>query len=181
MTDPDGGAEAPQREYKSSNIKSSNVWNPALCAELKRLWEEENWTGGQIAKELGFTRCAIMGKVRRLGLARRNDTSPVPRVKQARRPKTIRRAPFAASTPKEAVVPQPVPAPPPLVEGGIHLFDLESHHCRAVIGTGPDHIARFCGQPVHSRYISSANRIITVPYCGPHGDIYYNASRSSGT
>ncbi|ACL59574.1 GcrA family cell cycle regulator [Methylobacterium nodulans] len=54
-----------------------STWTDERIEELKRLWSE-SLTGSEIAKRLGLKdRNAVMGKIHRLGLARKNFATEV--------------------------------------------------------------------------------------------------------
>ena len=52
---------------------TSPTWTPARIEELKRLFEAE-YTCSQMAREIGVTRNAVIGKLSRLGLSRPGAT-----------------------------------------------------------------------------------------------------------
>ncbi|GEO79939.1 GcrA family cell cycle regulator [Pararhodospirillum oryzae] len=92
------------------------VWNDDNIEQLKRLWAE-GLTTGEIGKELGVSKNAVVGKAHRLGLKSR--PSPIKRgAKEAK--------------------------PEPKIRS---LVDLSAHTCRWPIGDPRDPGFHFCGKP----------------------------------
>lgn len=52
-----------------------NAWSEDNLSTVRRMWEEGK-TASEISKVIGKTRSAVLGKVRRLDLARRPATAP---------------------------------------------------------------------------------------------------------
>ena len=101
-----------------------------------RLWREGN-SGGMIASELGVSRNSVIGILHRARL--RLGEAAVPR-REAKTPaKSEPRLRLARRRLLPAPEPRPTPEAPPTE--GVHLMDLQSHHCRCVIG--PEH---YCGR-----------------------------------
>ena len=117
-------------------------WNEERATTLRELWDE-GLSASQIAVELahGCTRNMVIGKSHRLQLPARTEPRP-------RRPRKI----VVMSVKKKT----PIPPPQPIVEAplpvsnelGVALLDLDSHHCRYIIGAseGKNGLARYCGQ-----------------------------------
>lgn len=120
-------------------------WSPAAIDRLKDLWREGH-SGSHVATLMGggLTRCAVLGKVHRLGMSgeRRPRVAPVRRYKLVRAPKRA----YTRPTPKPAVAPRVF---------GLTLLDLQPWNCRWPQGDGP---YRFCGEP----------RVEDSSYCKPH-------------
>lgn len=53
-----------------------NIWTQEKTKELVKMWKDGH-SGSYIAKMLGrrFTRCAVLGKVFRLGIQRKNENN----------------------------------------------------------------------------------------------------------
>jgi hypothetical protein len=96
-----------------------SFWTEQNIATLSRLWLSHSAT--QIAKIIGATKGAVIGKVDRLGL----PSKPPGRASLPKKP------PRPPSVAKEVQAPRnpplEVPAPSPL---SIQIMDLERHHCR---------------------------------------------------
>lgn len=125
-------------------IPRKTAWTKERIALLAELWPTH--TAREIAEDPRFahmTRNAIIGQARRQRLpakAKNRTTNPAGNngVKEYNRKKEHSRKR------EEEMEIEMVPPPPP-IEGGVSIFDLEPRHCREVIGTGPDGLARFCG------------------------------------
>ena len=133
-------------------------WTDDMVEELRRLWAA-GYSATEIAHELGggISRCAVIGKVNRLGLERRRPTHPrKPRAKTKARGRPIKRRPMFISPPP---VPEPLPAPPQEPAAPkprrLTLLQLADHHCRWPVEDNP---FRFCG----------AYRQSGDPYCRYH-------------
>ncbi|SOD96739.1 GcrA family cell cycle regulator [Caenispirillum bisanense] len=98
------------------------VWNDERIELLKSLWAE-GLTTGEIGKQLGVSKNAVVGKAHRLGLKGR--PSPIKRTKKPAKPE----------------------APPKQVEPPPSLVDLAAHTCRWPIGDPRDADFHFCGKP----------------------------------
>lgn len=135
-------------------------WDDEAKERLKKLWAD-GYSATEIACEFGdsVTRCAILGKVHRLGLphrttkVKRDSGRPrlvVPR-KQETRPRMTKPRREALGIVKPPKF-KPEPPKPPrsaweAIDGMIpkQLVDLEHGDCRWPIGA--DHPYLFCGQP----------------------------------
>jgi GcrA cell cycle regulator len=129
----------------------TSAWTPARERRAVRLYLEEGFTAAEVAYALGpgFTRAAVIGKIRRLGFLKRQTKSTA-----ARPPATPR--PRICGTPRSAwrLPPQRPPQPlPPLREVGptgapATLACLPNGACRWPIddpGAGRMHLTLFCG------------------------------------
>ncbi len=138
-----------------------SFWNEERDAELTRMWSED-LSASQIAQRFGgTTRNAVIGRVRRLHLPYRNphrvglspwrsgqdDRIAKARVvthyapKPKKKPSPVRE--LLQSLPTEPLPPRdPMPAQ-------VSFNDLESHHCRAPVGTEfhPDK-PYYCGEDI---------------------------------
>jgi GcrA cell cycle regulator len=105
------------------------VWDDARIAELTRLWSDSSLSASKIAKQMGVpSRCAIIGKARRLGLPSRMTSiysMPVAtdgevmhyRIPKPKPPK-IEAQPMPEPKPATIAVPEPRTAPIPLSQAG---------------------------------------------------------------
>lgn len=135
-------------------------WNDAKIEMLRNL-VKENLSYGEIGARLGVSRCAAIGKARRLGirnLAKPGGRKPYPRP--------------ATPTGKRILTPPPVkvardrPAPPRVVNGGpkplmISLLDLTDRTCRYPIGDPLQPGFGFCGHAC----------AYGKPYCAHHQSV----------
>lgn len=116
-------------------------WSEERTALLKTMW-----TGGKsarlIAKELGVTRNAIIGKARRLGLEARAEARKRPDphlVTKVANPPKRRGAPYNPAVSQKCL------------SAGVSILDVGHDQCRAIIDTGgnPNGLALMCGRPVY--------------------------------
>lgn len=96
---------------------------------------EELWLAGHsatsVASILGKSRSAVVGKMKRAGLLRKDTGTQTVKVAAARKSPPPPLAPLTASSL------HPVP-----------LSNLKPHHCRAILGdVGKDGFAMYCGDP----------------------------------
>lgn len=124
-------------------------WTEKRVAQLTKMTREGK-VFREIAEILGCTRNAVIGKVHRMGL---NDKVPLNKKKK----KTVRRVAAKAKSPKPSSYKyKPIDSaidvqmPTPSNHKGLHLLDLEPHHCRFPIGQGAD--ITFCGQQIVHGY-----------------------------
>lgn len=117
----------------------SDFWNEERVNILTANWP--NMSGADVAKILGTTRNTVIGKAHRLKLAakRRKGRAPVARKRRTRT--TPRALPTAIPVPPEPVL------PPQPTEHGLSILQLQEHHCREIVGSGEDGLARYCGAP----------------------------------
>jgi GcrA cell cycle regulator len=151
-------------------------WTDARIALLTELWLG-GVTGGEIGRQMGVSRSAVMGKLRRLDMLRRDrPRMPVRRV--ARLLKTEQAIPVPKPVPEKVPhkrhlrqnkrplpPPEPYKAPPspPLpAYGTLNLLDLRHNSCRWPEGDGP--IFVFCGRPRHHE----------SSYCAEHHAMAHN-------
>src|SRR5262245_45804084 len=137
---------------------ASTPWDEFKVEELKRLWAD-GCSARDIAKQLGdgIGRCAVLGKVNRLGLERRKEARPYkPRAVTIPRGRPILRRPvFKKDKPVlDGLIPEPIAAKPRRLQ----LLQLAEHHCRWPIGDPRTQRFYFC----------AANRELGVPYCPYH-------------
>jgi len=135
-------------------------WNQAMVDQLRTMVTESDMSASDIAKTIGMTRNAVIGKTNRLGFKRPKRPEMV---KSPRKRRKSQNGARMAARPKTI-------SKPPRTNNGVGLLDLDSFHCRAVIGTGKDGLAMYCGDMREQRL-----RIAQLsPYCEFHGELYYN-------
>lgn len=158
---------------------TKGLWPAARTAELLRL-RECAMSAGQIARELGITRNAVMGKLSRMGLCKPRTRMTLERYRlQRREQKARRRARLAAARPPVIVqapdVVPPVPSPMPPVAPrrrtaghGVTIWDLKDCSCRWPLFHGDE--------PFHQKFYCGDEAISGAPYCGEH----FRVSRAGG-
>ena len=160
------------------------MWTSERVEFLKRRWGEGH-SASEIAEALGgFTRNAVIGKVHRLGLARRGtihrrSSSPYVLSRHAVRwPRsTVARRDRSAAL-RLAVVPVKQPATEPTIVASlvrdlnmlpalrVDLLDLQISMCRWPIGDPRDGNFHFCGHP---KFGNSS-------YCAVHSRMAFRAA-----
>lgn len=150
------------------SIKRVSFWNEVNEELLRNAWTNGK-TASEIAVELHCTRNMVIGKKHRLGLERRIRTGD-----KVARPRQRSRA--MASSPRLAALLKPIEKPIP-VPGGVHIMDLQHHHCRAIVGHGEDGLARYCGATKEG-FIDVPGGTVNSPYCVTHGYEYYQRDTS---
>ena len=141
----------------------SPTWTPDRIEELKCLFDAGR-TCSQIAREIGVTRNAVIGKLSRLGLTRPRGDNGIQRQPRSRdgalqrqvRILRVLRAQMEAVAPEEPIGDQ----------CRCSLFDLSPQTCRWPIGRpGADGFG-FCGNaPVEG-----------LPYCAGHSRLAYRSA-----
>ena len=152
------------------------IWTPEIEADLKRRWTTTADSASRIAEIYGTTKNAIIGKCRRLELQRykkKKVARPSSRWDKGARPSSrdntdVVKAPLGVSSHAKEVVETPLLAvlptrvvPTPSGEG-VHLYDLEGHHCR---WPRDEDKSRYCGEPKERG-----------SYCAEHGALAYRGS-----
>jgi len=116
-------------------------WTDERVEQLKKLWTE-GLSASQIARVLGeVTRNAVIGKVRRLGLAGR---ASAPRIERPRYPKPARRIVSKVAMPEPVIIEEPEPEPEP--GEWTTVLTLRERMCKWPIGNPGDANFRFCGR-----------------------------------
>ena len=126
---------------------SMNFWTEEREAELRKLWTDGQ-SGGVIAKKLNISRNAIIGKVHRLGLPKRQSTCRIVRIPARRKIAPARPAPAISVTP---LPPEP---PAPATALRLSIMQLTDFTCKCGLGDPKHADFAFCGLPVKpgSRY-----------------------------
>lgn len=145
-------------------------WPKGRVENLKRLWAA-GFSAGQISKLItGVTRNAVIGKVHRLGLLRREKAEPIER-----------KAPFRKRVvkPRKSAWQHHLDSQPvnvePIVEAPIPLHQrrtvetLEANDCRWPIGDPQEADFHFCG----------AKKLPGLPYCECHARRAFNPASPS--
>ena len=145
-------------------ISGAFVWTELIEAELALLWAS-GFTASQIALKLGaVSRSAIIGKVHRLHLAKR-DTVVRGRARPPGAPKQVTRLLFKKAKtvmPRKFDMPDPKVMRPPDV-ARVTFMDLEPQHCRFPVGDPRSQGFGFCGD----------QKIDGLPYCATHASACY--------
>ena len=156
---------SPLRSNQIARRGSDGGWSDDRIERLRTLWADDELSASDIARRLGITRNAVLGKIHRLGLSnRRQPAGPrpiVPRPPKAARPRLAK-----AKTEAKAKAPTPPPKalPRPEIGPGLvgHLEDLAPHSCHWPVGDPDrkaDHrIAAHLGTPDHQPRIRSGRR-----------------------
>ena len=143
----------------------ASFWIDDRVADLKAMWASGR-SGGEIASSFGVTRCAVLGKIFRLGLADRmfvNRRTPE-QIQAAKRAKNQRanerrrtnRVNTKKLAPKKLTITNLEALRCVEVEPlGKTLLELGPNECRYPYGDGP---YTFCGNPTMGE----------CSYCGPH-------------
>ena len=138
----------------------SGGWTDDAVETLARLWRAGDLSAAIIARRLGVTRNAVLGKIHRLGLSTPRATRSTPKPPRPRRPRPVR---FSTAPPA------PTPKRPPsgaLAETGPGLVarfeDLPRGACHWPVGDPKAPDFAFCGRPAG-----------TGPYCAAHAAVAY--------
>lgn len=140
------GAPQPENDRSYRRGKAMMNWTDEAVTTLTRMWDE-GLSASQIGAELGVSRCAVLGKIDRLGLPKRREQSHL--------------------VPKLA--PQPLLAPIiadidiPQAQRVASVLDLTHEHCRWPVGDPGTPNFFFCG----------ARPIEGLSYCGAHCRVAY--------
>ena len=143
-------------------------WTNEQVEQLREMWSE-GLTANEIAKKLGVTKNAIVGKVHRLCLKARPspiktknaDVKPETNLKQS--DETGTSAEVAEQMPELPKVEVAVKEKKSCCEGNVKLTELDSHTCRWPIGDPRDDDFCFCGKRVRTGQT----------YCDEHSAMAY--------
>ena len=149
---------------QAASAARATPWTPEREARAVRLFLHEGFTAAEVADALGggFTRGAVIGKIRRLGFSKRERRAADPAAGPAPRPACTR-----AGWVERRLPPQRPPIPlPPLRHAAATgapatLAELAPAACRWPIddpGPGRMHTALFCAGPT----------VAGGPYCAVH-------------
>jgi GcrA cell cycle regulator len=132
-------------------------WSPDAVARLEALWRAGELSAAAIARTLGVTRNAVLGKVHRLGLSRGDS-----------RRAAIRTSPQPAPTRKRRTVTRPAgdrrgPVAPNDLALVADLAALPRDGCHWPVGDPAQPGFGFCGRPMAG----------AGPYCDAHRRMAY--------
>jgi hypothetical protein len=149
-----------------------------LATRLYSAWHERGWdeivkerwpheSASTIARRLGTTRNAVIGRAHRLGLHKQTWQVFGPRNDEARRAAQRERLRQRPRHPDETVVELAgaglVATDTIVRRKPVSIFELEEHHCRAIVGQVSEGIALYCGNP----------KVPESSYCARHKRLYY--------
>jgi GcrA cell cycle regulator len=131
----------------------TNAWTDERLTMLREMAATQEFSSTQIAAALGagLTRCAVIGKARRLGIAMRPPKTAAAE-RKPRKPRTTMRlmpASFQGFKLKEAqpVQPEAVELPPDESPFACTILDLQHDSCRYPLGDPQSPDFRYCGCP----------------------------------
>ena len=129
------------------------LWHPAHEEQLSVLWMQANpaLSARQIGEKMGMSKNQIIGKARRLGLPFKRTESVRGKMSRARTGAPNKQVVVLPKMAALSKAKKPVDLTPQSVPGGLHILELKDHHCRNIIGEGPDGLARYCGAQVAMR------------------------------
>lgn len=143
-------------------------WSDERVKLLRRLWDK-GLSCSRIAKHIGgISRSAVIGKIHRLGLKRREiSTTPTqpPKRRSPKTPPTLYRVPAVEGHPISATPElEPVCAVEMPKTERVTILTLTPNNCRWPIGDPRDDDFHFCSQP----------RKLDQPYCDLHCNKAYD-------
>lgn len=162
-------------------------WSDENVTILRRLWWDHS--SREIADILScdFTRNAVIGKARRLGLPMKQPPrfegprpkpepkpkpTPMPTVKRKWRAPTM--AQLQDGPPSLPQLPEPKPFAFTPQSEPVTIMELRGHHCRWPVGEPGTPEFRYCGAPRAD--MDQPRR----PYCAEHEAIAYNKHQPKG-
>ena len=144
-------------------------WTNESVEELRRLWDK-GLTASEIAKKLGVTKNAIVGKVHRLCLKARpspikTKDEEMKQVQETVAQKVVVEAEIVEELPVEENVSETDSTSISTSNDGnkLKLVDLDSHTCRWPLGDPRDDDFGFCGKKVRAGQT----------YCDEHSAMAY--------
>jgi GcrA cell cycle regulator len=149
---PGGPAAGP-----SALVRHRGSWDDLTVETLTTLWAQGDLSAADIARRLGVSRNAVLGKVHRLGLSNRRPPRLVrkPKPTAPRRPnwtrspspRRSRAQPLLRRSFGGEATPSPSPAPRDELPGLVaHLEDLPPRTCHWPVGDPADPGFCFCGR-----------------------------------
>jgi GcrA cell cycle regulator len=172
---PVGGHQSVRHGEATTMSRNDATWSSERVDALKRCFEA-GLSCSRIAREIGVTRNAVIGKMNRLGLSRPKDViaRQIPRARGARpqrpkipgtwRPQRLRPAILTQVEMLKAAFPEPDVCEVIQINGrGCTLLELGQEKCRWPISTPGAEDFCFCGNaPVKG-----------LPYCPGHARMAY--------
>ena len=146
---------------KRANV--SDFWTDELVARAVELFNK-GWSCGTIAREIGGTRNAVLGKLTRMGHTRTKGEKATVTVERPR--VTIRPVNSNSNAMRVCEDVDPISVKLREIEVDsklVSLFDLDDNGCRYPIGDP----VLFCGNP----------KITGFSYCGPHANLCCRPAR----
>lgn len=140
-------------------------WTMEREAVVRHMWEAGK-SAGMIAKELGITRNAVIGKKSRLKLKNRRSTNTLSRAnRKPQKPNYL----IKSTRPELRVEPQIIPdvIQSDLGKTGISIFELNDLTCHSVLPARIDNMPRYCGEKCDPG----------KTFCPSHHAIYYRPGR----
>lgn len=142
--------------------RSPGGWTDDTVETLTRLWRQGDLSAATIARRLGVTRNAVLGKIHRLGLSKPRRPRP-PAIAPPPRPGKPRPIAPAARPPASAPVRTPTKLTAEIGRGLVaRLEDLPTRACHWPLGDPQAADFTFCGR-----------RAETGPYCPAHAGMAY--------
>jgi hypothetical protein len=165
-------SQSPLETHPHPNVRSGacrSEWTPERVSRAARLYITEGLTAAEVADSLGpsFSRCAVIGKLRRLGFLKREARAPG--AGGAVRTRVLHTPPSSRSRVEQRLPPRRPPVPlPPLREPGptgapAPLACLPEGACRWPIddpGPGQMHRALFCAGPADGHVYCATHRAL---------------------
>lgn len=140
-----------KRATQLGRVRDSNFWTEDQRDILKAEWAKGT-TCSQIGALLGKTKNSVIGQAHRMKLERRapyNASAPrKPRPPKANKPLLPKKSggQIMVTINKKAAPPKFFAAAVPLTsKPPISIMGLNATTCRAIVGTGPDGLAVYCG------------------------------------
>lgn len=142
---------------------TASAWTEDRIDRLKTLWREGK-TADQVARDLGsgISRCAVLGKVHRMGLSNgrsRRSVQPPPARAKAVKARPIRPLDITSAAPPLASAAQP---------GLATLLSVGRFQCRWPMEAPGAPVLSVCGRPVERG-----------SFCGPHAQVAYRPARDT--
>lgn len=150
----------------------SLTWNPERIEQLKRCFDA-GLTCSQIAREIGVTRNAVIGKMNRMGLSRPRDPLTTParhRTRPARTRPQTRWSAFTVADQRQMLqdaFPQAIVEEIPIHNGrGCTFLELTHGRCRWPINDPRADNFCYCGNEASG----------SLSYCAGHARLAYRGS-----